>query len=153
MKKVLGLGVIFVSVLVLSGCGSKVTKESLQKQDWMIELTDEADDFGMEMAATFDDTTMTMKPKMTEESSMDSAETAEEIGQALGESILNNMSFDVEYTLEGETIHLKNTLLDLDDDYKVSKDGKKVVFTSEEDEEKQLVLIPAEQQNVADQPE
>lgn len=144
MKKALGLGVIFVSVLVLSGCGSKVTKESLQKQDWMIELTDEADDFGMEMAATFDDTTMTMKPKMTEESSMDSAETAEEIGQALGESILNNMSFDVEYTLEGETIHLKNTLLDLDDDYKVSKDGKKVVFTSEEDEEKQLVLIPAE---------
>lgn len=145
MKKILGLSVILVSTFVLGACGSKVSQKTLQEQDWQVELTDEADDYGMEMAATFDDKTMTLKPKMSSEASMDSAETAEEIGQALGESIVNSMSFEVEYTLEGETIHLKNDTLDLNSDYKVSKDGEKIIFTSEEDEEKKLVLIPEEE--------
>lgn len=145
MKKILGLGVILVSTMVLSACGSKVSQKSLQENDWVVELTDEADEVGMEMTAKFDEENMTLKPKMTTETSTDSAETAEEIGKAIGENLVNSMSFDVEYTLEGETIHLKNDLLGLDDDYTVSKDGKKVVFASEDDDEKKLVLVPVEE--------
>lgn len=120
------LGVIFITML-LASC-SAVTKNDLKKNDWIIEATKKDE---VNMIVSFSDHIMSMNVD-AESIKSEATNEWEELGEEIAKSLVNNVSFKLEYELKGNKIKIQST----DDDketveYTISKDKKSIVFTPE----------------------
>ncbi len=142
MKKIVGLGVILVSVLLFAACGNKVTQDDLKKNYWDIKM----DEDGMKMTLNthFTDDQMLMQPEI-EETGTTASDEWEQLGEELGKQFVEAMTFTADYTLKDDTIHLKSEDLDLDDSFTVKKDGDNIIFEAKDDASHSLTLTPAEE--------
>lgn len=138
MKKIMRVILLGSSIFILSACGSKVTKEVLEANQWEVNF---GNDDEAKFIADFSDDVMNLSFDTSSLASEASNEW-EEIGEGLAKSFLGNMSYEVKYELKGDSIHLKNKGLDLDNSFAVSKKGTDVIFTNKKNKDKTLVLKP-----------
>lgn len=122
---------IFLSLL-LTACGNKVSVDELKANKWIIESSNNEPN----MILSFTDHIVTFK---ADTSSMESTATDEweSIGEELGKSIVENINYKYEYTLEKNTL----TWIDSEDKnndavYTIEKDGKNLVLTPDKNENK-----------------
>lgn len=138
MKKVISVISIVLLGVILVGCSNKVTSKDLMANDW--EFVMEDDEESLAAIASFSDHIMTLS------FDPDSMETTasnewEELGEEIGKQFVKNMKFKVEYELSGDTIHLKDNDLELDDDYTIKKEDKNIVLTPKKDDSDSSVTL------------
>ena len=138
MKKLGSVCFVLVITFLLAGCSSKVTVEDLKAHDWQLDI--KKNDESINYLATFSDEVMTLSFD-TSDMESESSNEWEKMGEDFGKQLLENMKFKVQYSLKGNSIHLKNKDLDLDNDYTIKKDNKNLVLTPEKTGEK-LILKP-----------
>lgn len=138
--KKLEIGFFFLlSVVLLVGCGNKVTQDDLINNKWAV-VFEETKDEELLLVADF------TKEKMI--LSLDSSNVKteatnefEEIGEDIAKNILSNFSYKVDYKLNGKTIHLKSKELDLDDDFDVKKKKDSIIFANQKSKV-EMILTP-----------
>lgn len=140
MKKLFGWLGLLGFTLLLGACSNNVTQEDLQANRWVFET----EDTEMQAVAKFSDKVMTLT---IDSSGMESSASNEweEIGESFAQEIINNLKFKVNYTLEGDNLHLKSSDLGLDHDYKVTKEDQKIVLEIQDDSDDEsgdIVLEP-----------
>lgn len=138
MKKLGSVCFVLVITFLLAGCSSKVTVKDLKAHDWQLDI--KKNDESINYLATFSDEVMTLSFD-TSDMKSESSNEWEKMGEDFGKQLLENMKFKVQYSLKGNSIHLKNKDLDLDNDYTIKKDNKNLVLTPEKKGE-QLILKP-----------
>jgi len=131
---------LVVMMVVLVGCSNKVTQKELMNHDWKFVTEDENKDEEVTMVASFTKTSVILSFDASSMKSEASNE-YEEYGESIAKTILSNINYKVDYELNGETIHLKNTDLGLDDDLTIKKDKKNVVLSSDKSDES-VTLVP-----------
>lgn len=145
MKKLALLGMTVLTVASLAACTSgNVTSQDLQKNDWETDKKDEST--GMKMMSSFTDNEMTFYFDTSEMETSNSSG-LEALGEEFGKSLLENIKFEFDYTLEKNKLTLKSEdegLLDVDSAYTVKKDGKKIILTPvDSDQDGKIILTPA----------
>lgn len=130
MKKLLlGISITF-TLLVTVRCGSNnVTTEDLKAHDWIAKTDGEDPD----MTMTFSDHVIKIG---IDTSSLKSTSTNEweKIGEDFATSLMDNITYSVEYTLEKNELKMQ----DVEDEnattyYKLEKDDENIIFTPIED--------------------
>ena len=128
MKKIITSLLVFASLLLFTACGKKVTTEDLKANDWLIEATKKDEP---NMIASFSDHVVTFS---VDTSSMKSTSSNdwEAMGEEFAKSLVDQMNYKFEYTLEGDVMTWKD---DKDPDnaakYTVSKEDKNIILTPE----------------------
>ncbi len=143
MKKIITSLLVFASLLLFTACGKKVTTEDLKANDWLIEATKKDEP---NMIASFSDHVVTFS---VDTSSMKSTSSNdwEAMGEEFAKSLVDQMNYKFEYTLEGDVMTWKDDK-DQDNDakYTVSKEDKNIILTPEKsnksDDKEKLVLKP-----------
>lgn len=119
MKKFL---VLFFTMLFLVGCGTRITKDDLTKNDWTIEA--EKDE--PPMIIHFTDKKISVRVD-TDSIKSSASNEWEEFGEDYAKKIIDQMNFDVNYSLNGNKMTWKK-----DDDtseYTIKKEKKNIVLT------------------------
>lgn len=142
MKKIVGALSVVLLTVMLAACGNKITTEDLKAHNWVTKSAEGDPD----MIINFTDHVVDFKVDTSSMKSTASNEW-ESMGEELGKSIVENMSYKYEYTLEKN----KLTWIDSEDKdnnavYNVEKDGDNLVLNPVKDENskdrEKLVLKP-----------
>lgn len=142
MKKIVGILTLLLLSFLLTACGKNITVDDLKAHNWVTEATNNEPS----MIVKFTDHIVSFKVDVDSMKSTASNEW-ESIGEELGKSIVDEMEFKYEYTLE------KNKLTWIDDEdknnnavYDLEKDGNNLILTPNKDENEKdrenLVLKP-----------
>lgn len=142
MKKIVGVLTLLLLSFLLTACGKNITVDDLKAHNWVTEATNNEPS----MIVKFTDHIVSFKVDVDSMKSIASNEW-ESIGEELGKSIVDEMEFKYEYTLE------KNKLTWIDDEdknnnavYDLEKDGNNLILTPNKDENEKdrenLVLKP-----------
>lgn len=139
MKKLLwGLSMLGL-LFIFARCTNKVTQEDLKAHDWIFETKEKSEEISA--IASFSDKTMTLSLDPSKMKS--SAENDwEKIGEEFSKQLLESIKFEVSYTLNNRTIHLKNSSLELDNDYDISKKDKNLILIPKKEDTDKIVLRP-----------
>lgn len=138
MKKLLGSLLVFVTLMLFTACGKKVTTEDLKANDWLIETKKDNEP---NIITSFSDHVVSFN---IDASSMKSSASNEweALGEEFANQLIEQMNYKVEYKLEGNVIILKDD--DGDAKYTVSKDDKNIIFTpdksNDSDDNEKLIL-------------
>lgn len=142
MKKIVGILTLLLLSFLLTACGKNITVDDLKAHNWVTEATNDEPS----MVIKFTGHIVSFKVDVDSMKSTASNEW-ESIGEELGKSIVDEMEFKYEYTLE------KNKLTWIDDEdknnnavYDLEKDGNNLILTPNKDENEKdrekLVLKP-----------
>lgn len=142
MKKIVGVLTLLLLPFLLTACGKNITVDDLKAHNWVTEATNDEPS----MIVKFTDHIVSFKVDVDSMKSTASNEW-ENIGEELGKSIVDEMEFKYEYTLD------KNKLTWIDDEdknnnavYDLEKDGNNLVLIPNKDENEKdrekLVLKP-----------
>lgn len=142
MKKIVGILTLLLLSFLLTACGKNITVDDLKAHNWVTEATNNEPS----MIVKFTDHIVSFKVDVDSMKSTASNEW-ESIGEELGKSIVDEMEFKYEYTLE------KNKLTWIDDEdknnnavYDLEKDGNNLILTPNKEENEKdrenLVLKP-----------
>lgn len=136
-KRIVASIILSFSVLLLVGCGRKVTVDDLKKNDWYIPSNTEGEP---SMIASFSNSLVKMKIDI---SSMEStAENEwEEMGEEFAKSIVDMMEITFEYTLKGKNITLLDPDTDKEAKYIVSREDDNIIFTPTDDTDEDLEVL------------
>lgn len=149
MKKI-AINLITLLLMVIAvGCGNgngneNITKEDLQKNDWLIEIDDDDGEYAV-MTATFSETNLTIG---TDNSSLQSEEDdeLEELGVAFDGVVWEEFEYTYNYTLEDNQLVMQDPEYETEMSYFfLERDGKNIIFTFIEgmnDEDGSFVLKP-----------
>lgn len=133
MKKI--IAVLFI-LFVLSGCGKNISVDDLKANDWLIESSDDSN-----MILHFTDKQVSFSIDTASIKSTASNEW-EKYGEDLGKEMIDQLSFDVNYTLKNNVITWEKE--GDKSKYSIKKDKKNLVFTPDKsnDSKDKLVLKP-----------
>lgn len=142
MKKIVGILTLLLLSFLLTACGKNITVDDLKAHNWVTKATNNEPS----MIVKFTDHIVSFKVDVDSMKSTASNEW-ESIGEELGKSIVDEMEFKYEYTLE------KNKLTWIDDEdknnnavYDLEKDGNNLILTPNKEENEKdrenLVLKP-----------
>ena len=149
MKKI-AINLITLLLMVIAvGCGNgngneNITKEDLQKNDWLIEIDDDDGEYAV-MTATFSETNLTIG---TDNSSLQSEEDdeLEELGVAFDGVVWEEFEYTYNYTLEDNQLVMQDPEYETEMSYFfLERDGKNIIFKFIEgmnDEDGSFVLTP-----------
>ena len=143
MKKRLAFIVMIMTMFVLVGCGKKVTQKELMAHKWSV-VFEETKDEEMILLAEFDENQMSLSIDANSIET-DSNNDFEELGTEMAKNILSAFNYKIDYKLDGKTIHLKSSDLDLDDDFEVKKEEDNIIFANQKTKV-EMVLTPQEKQ-------
>ncbi|MFR0815456.1 MAG: hypothetical protein ACLSIL_13860 [Enterococcus casseliflavus] len=147
MKKIAIRLIILLLMVIAVGCGNgneNITKEDLQKNDWLIEIDDDDGEYAV-MTATFSETNLTIG---TDNSSLQSEEDdeLEELGVAFDGVIWEEFEYTLNYTLEDNQLVMQDPEYETEmSHFFLERDGKNIIFTPTEemnDEDGSFVLKP-----------
>ncbi|KST49651.1 LysM peptidoglycan-binding domain-containing protein [Enterococcus durans] len=151
MKKMIGSLLVLASLLLFTACGKKVTTDDLKANDWLIEATKDDEP---NMIASFSDHIVSLSVDTSKMKSTASDEW-EAMGEEFAKSLVDQMNYKFEYTLEGNVMTWKDDK-DKDNDakYTVSKEDKNIILTPEKsnksDDKEKLVLKPYKKEKTKD---
>lgn len=134
MKKMLGAFWVLISI-TLTGCSSTVTTDDLKSNDWLVQQTTDKKD-EPDLIASFTDHVMTMS---IDANSMESTATNEweKMGEEFGKALVEQMTFKLEYELNGNEIKIQDA--DNEKEYiyfEVSKENDKIILEPIKDKNK-----------------
>lgn len=140
---------LVVMMVVLVGCSNKVTQKELMNHDWEITVENNKESDGIALIASFTKTSAILS---FDSSNMktESSDEYNQLGEDFAKAILSNLTYDVDYELKHDIIHLKNTDLDLDSDFNIKKDKKHIILSSPDSDET-AVLVPIDKKTRSSQ--
>lgn len=130
---------VIVSLLVLVGCGTKITKEDLTKNDWQVES--ENDD--PSMIVHFSDDKVSIKVN-TDSIQSSATNEWEKYGEDYAKQIIDEFSYDFDYTIDKNEMIWKND--DGEAKYTMKKEDNDIVLVPDKsnrsDNSKDIILKP-----------
>lgn len=146
MKK-MAISLITLLLMVIAvGCGNRnenITKEDLQKNDWIAETEDDDDD--AVMTVTFSETNLTFGID-TSSLQLEEDDELDELGAAFAAGIWEEFEYTLNYTLEDNQLVMQDTEDETEmAHFFLERDGKNIIFTPTEemnDEDGSFVLKP-----------
>lgn len=142
MKRIGLLVLASLSILVFGACSSnKVTQKDLESKTWELESNQGVEE--VYTTVNFDKDTMSLKYTFVEDTESTASSDWEKLGDDIAKKMIEELGIDIIYKINGDNIHLKSSQMELDDDYTMSKEGKKIVFSNKNDEDKKMILTPS----------
>ncbi|MGM0239853.1 LptM family lipoprotein [Enterococcus sp. AZ103] len=146
MKKIIGSILTLIAVFSLAACGRNISTADLKANDWIVES--EKSDYPS-MILSFSDHVITFSIDSNNMESSAKSE-MESIGEEFAKSIIDEMNFKYEYTLDKNKLTWKSDDKDNSEDetYLVGSEGKNIILTpekiSDSSESEKMVLKPIE---------
>lgn len=124
MRKVVGMGIVFLSGLVLTGCGTQLSQGYLVENDWQMAANQPgepvAEDVPLNVLADFEEDVMRISFELNEEALVSAEEQliAQEIAPAM-----EGLSYEVNYTLEDGVMVLEQSGEEITHNIRLDEEG------------------------------